>query len=83
MRTPAEFAQGHLEGAVNIDIEGPDFQSQVAQLDPTAPYAVYCRSGNRSGAAVSFMTANGFSEVYHLTGGIGAWEQAGGQFVTG
>jgi rhodanese-related sulfurtransferase len=83
VRTPAEYAQGHLPGAVNIDISSPDFAAQIATLDPAAPYAVYCRSGNRSGAALAQMAAMGFTGAYHLTGGIGAWQDAGGEVVTG
>lgn len=45
VRTPAEFASGHLEGAINIDVQSPDFDQQVAQLDPSATYLVYCRGG--------------------------------------
>ena len=49
VRTPGEFASGHLEGALNIDVQSPDFAAQVSQLDPTQEYFIYCRSGNRSG----------------------------------
>ena len=81
VRTPAEFAQGHLPGAVNIDISG-DFAGGMSRLDPTAPYAVYCHSGNRSAAAVQAMTSVGFTDVYDLAGGILAWQKAGGEVVT-
>lgn len=83
VRTPAEFAEGHLPGAVNIDVQSPDFAGQVAGLDPSIPYAVYCRSGNRSQVAIDVMAQNGLTNVYHLGGGIGAWQQAGGEVVTG
>ena len=82
VRTPAEFAEGHLPGAVNVNVEGADFATTIAQLDPKAPYAVYCRSGNRSAAALQLMQAAGFTSAYHLSGGIGAWQQAGGEVVT-
>ncbi|GAA6526020.1 rhodanese-like domain-containing protein [Intrasporangium sp. DVR] len=82
VRTPAEFAEGHLPGAVNIDVQSPDFAARIAQLDPKAPYAVYCRSGNRSAAALQLMQGAGFTSAYHLGGGIGAWQQAGGEVVT-
>lgn len=72
VRTPEEFAAGHVEGAVNIDIHSPDFASQIQQLDPQGNYAVYCRSGNRSTQAVQFMADNGFANVTNL----GALEQA-------
>jgi rhodanese-related sulfurtransferase len=43
---------------------------------------VYCRSGNRSGVAVATMAGQGFTNAYHLQGGITAWQQAGGEVVT-
>lgn len=54
VRWPAEFAEGHLPGAVNIDIEDATLPDKIAQLDPAADYAVYWRSGNRSRAALAF-----------------------------
>jgi rhodanese-related sulfurtransferase len=83
VRTPAEFAEGHIAGAVNIDVQSPDFTSQVAALDPNVPYAVYCRSGNRSQVALDLMAQMGITDAYHLGGGVGAWQQAGGELVTG
>ncbi|HRC40528.1 MAG TPA: rhodanese-like domain-containing protein [Tetrasphaera sp.] len=83
VRTPAEFAAGHLPGAVNIDVEAPDFGTRIAALDASLPYAVYCRSGNRSGVALAAMAAAGFTSAYHLGGGIGAWQAAGGEVVSG
>ncbi|HQR26001.1 MAG TPA: rhodanese-like domain-containing protein [Nocardioides sp.] len=82
VRTPEEFAEGHLEGAVSMDVESPDFAAKASALDPTASYAVYCRSGNRSAVAVQALTGAGFASVYHLEGGIQAWEDAGGAVVT-
>lgn len=82
VRTPAEYAEGHLPGAVNIDVQSPDFAARIGQLDPKATYAVYCRSGNRSAAALQLMQGAGFTSAYHLGGGIGAWQQAGGEVVT-
>ena len=83
VRTPSEFAEGHIPGAVNIDVQSPDFASQVAALDPHVPYAVYCRSGNRSQVALDLMAQMGITDAYHLGGGVGAWQQAGGELVTG
>ena len=76
VRTPEEFAQGHIPGAINIDVNG-DFAGGIADLDKGATYAVYCRSGNRSAAALSAMEEAGFTSAFHLAGGIGAWERAG------
>lgn len=61
VRTPAEVATGYLEGAVNIDFQGAEFQAQVAELDPAANYYVYCRSGNRAGQAIDYMKSAGFT----------------------
>lgn len=66
VRTPEEYAEGHLEGAINIDIYAPDFEKQIKALDPSGNYAVYCRSGNRSSAAVALMEESGFAQVKDL-----------------
>lgn len=66
VRTADEFAQGHLEGAINLDVEGGAFEAGLAELDPGESYAVYCRSGNRSAAAARIMAANGFTDVADL-----------------
>lgn len=83
VRTPAEFASGHLPQAQNIDIEAADFATRIASLDKSATYAVYCRSGNRSAVAIEQMTAAGFTHLYGLAGGIGAWQSMGGPMVMG
>lgn len=82
VRTPEEFAEGHLEGAVNINLQGADFEGEIAELDPEGTYVVYCRSGNRSAQAATIMAEAGFTDVRDL-GGIQAWEAAGGDVVTG
>ena len=83
VRTPAEYASGHLPQAQNIDIEGSDFATRIAALDKNATYAVYCHSGNRSGAALEQMAAADFTHVYDLAGGIGAWQSMGGPMTMG
>lgn len=83
VRTAEEYAAGHLPGAINIDVSGPDFAASVGALDPAASYALYCRSGNRSGVAMQAMQGMGFTNVYHLSGGINAWTAAGGDIVKG
>jgi rhodanese-related sulfurtransferase len=83
VRTPAEYAAGHLAGAVNIDVQGPNFADAVAELDPSARYAVYCHSGNRSAVAVSYLADHGFTHVAELAGGIAAWQAAGRPVTTG
>lgn len=83
VRTPAEFASGHLPQARNLDIEGSSFATGIAALDKSKTYAVYCRSGNRSDTAMTQMAAAGFTRLYDLTDGIGAWQSMGGPIVLG
>lgn len=59
--TPAEYASGHLEDAVNLDFQSSEFASQIARLDENVDYVVYCQSGNRSARAVAQMTEQGLS----------------------
>lgn len=68
VRTPAEYASGHLQGAVNIDIESPSFATQIAKLDKNGTYVVYCKSGNRAGQAVTAMKAIGINNVTNAGG---------------
>lgn len=82
VRTPEEFATGHLAGAVMIDFNGPEFEAQIDALDRDTPYLLYCRSGNRSGQARALMEQLGFVDVADIDGGILAWEQAGLTTVT-
>jgi phage shock protein E len=63
VRTPTEFAAGHIAGARNIDVEAADFGSRIASLDKKASYLVYCRSGRRSAIAADQMAAAGFSDI--------------------
>jgi rhodanese-related sulfurtransferase len=66
VRTPAEFTSGHLEGALNFDIQGMTFMEDIATLDPDATYLVYCRSGSRAAAAVDTMKSIGIDNVTNL-----------------
>ena len=63
VRTPSEFAAGHIAGARNIDVEAADFGTRIAELDRNAPYLVYCRSGRRSAIAADQMKQAGFTDV--------------------
>jgi rhodanese-related sulfurtransferase len=77
VRTTGEFMTGHVEGAENIDFESGSFESAIESLDKNATYAVYCRSGNRSGQAVKVMQEAGFTNVYNMNGGVIDWANAG------
>ena len=63
VRTPAEYAAGHIAAAQNIDVEAADFGTKIAALDKKAPYLVYCHSGRRSGIAATQMAAAGFTDI--------------------
>ena len=75
IRTPEEYAQGHIEGAVNMDYYHPGFQVELNKLDKTKMYLIYCRTGNRSGQAFEFMKEQRFTEVYHMEDGIVSWRR--------
>ena len=80
VRTPKEFAGGHLAGAVNADVMAPDFQSQIAALDlPTEGVVyLYCRSGNRSGQATQILRQMGHGGAVNV-GGFEALARAGAE----
>ena len=79
VRTPKEFAEGHIAGAVNLDVQDPQFGAKLAKLDRDKTYLVYCRSGRRSASACGIMNEQRFpaGRQYNLRGGITAWQQAG------
>jgi phage shock protein E len=77
VRTPGEFAEGYIEGARLIDFQSGNFENEIANLDKNATYAVYCRSGNRSGQAVKVMQDAGFTNVFNMNGGVIDWANAG------
>jgi rhodanese-related sulfurtransferase len=81
VRTPSEFAAGHLAHAVNMDLEGGQFSQRIASLPKGAAYMVYCHSGRRSAIAAATMASAGFTTIYDL-GGIAAWQAAGLPVVT-
>ncbi|TDU40487.1 rhodanese-related sulfurtransferase [Gelidibacter sediminis] len=70
VRTPDEYAEGHIENAVNIDYYRDDFSSAFNNLDKDKPIYIYCRSGNRSGKAAIILSDLGFKEIYDLKGGF-------------
>jgi thioredoxin len=76
VRTPSEYAEGHLQGANNININNPDFIAQISKLDKSKSVFVYCRSGGRSAMAAQKLQEMGFEKVYDLQGGITAWKNS-------
>jgi len=82
VRTPAEFAAGHVEGARNIDVSATGFDKRVRELDRDEEYIVYCQSGKRSASAAAKMVDLGFAVVVDA-GGVGDLAAAGAGIVTG
>lgn len=74
VRTPEEFNEGHIEGAVLINFFDEDFKEQVEALDKDKPVYIYCRSGNRSQQAGMILTQMGFQEVYDIEAGYIGWD---------
>ncbi len=74
VRTPAEFAGGHIAGAINIPVD--DLAARLDSVPRDRPVVVYCRSGNRSATAARVLANAGFDPIYDM-GGIIAWQAAG------
>ncbi len=77
IRTPEEYAEGHIEGATMIDYKAADFESKVAELDRDQTYLVHCRSGGRSTSSLPVFEKLGFKHIIHLDGGFSDWQSAG------
>jgi rhodanese-related sulfurtransferase len=74
VRTPEEFASGHIQGAVNIPVQ--ELPQRLSEISMDEPVVLYCRSGNRSAQAAQILDEANYLQVYDL-GGIAAWHQAG------
>jgi phage shock protein E len=83
VRTPGEYAAGHVDGAINVDVDAADFGTQIAALPKEATYAVYCRSGRRSALATGQMADAGFTSLVNLRGGIADLQSSGATIVAG
>ena len=73
VRTPEEYEHGFIEGAMNINFNGPDFETEISKLDKSTPTFVYCMAGGRSSQAMQKMNELGFEEVYNLLGGYSGY----------
>ncbi|MDQ3737868.1 MAG: rhodanese-like domain-containing protein [Actinomycetota bacterium] len=82
VRTPAEYEEGHIEGAVLASLESGEFEARLEDLDVGMSYVLYCRTGNRSATAASLMAERDFERVYDM-GGIVEWENSGRPVVAG
>lgn len=83
VRTPEEYAEGHLGGATNLDVYDPAFMDKVAKLDRANPYVLYCRSGKRAEQAASMMRKAGFKDVTSAGGVEEASQKLGRDVVAG
>ena len=77
VRTPAEYKEGHLPNALNIDFFDPNFEVNIQKLDKTKPVIVYCQRGSRSAKCASQLIANGFVKIYDLDRGFSKWKSRG------
>lgn len=77
VRTPEEFAEGHIENAINLDYYSETFRDELNELDKDKTYLIYCRSGNRSGSALNIMAELNFLGVHNILGGISRWKTGG------
>jgi rhodanese-related sulfurtransferase len=82
VRTPEEFAIGHIPGAVLVNINDSDFDTKVNGLDKSKTMLVYCGSGVRSDKAVGILKESGFKKVYHLENGMKACNMAKKEVTT-
>ena len=75
VRTPTEFSNGHIEGAINIPVD--NIKERIKELNLRDKILVYCGSGSRSTLASGVLVDNGFTRVYNMFEGYGAWKNAG------
>ena len=74
VRTPEEFAEGHIQGALNINVKSEAFVTEIENLSKSDTLLVYCRSGRRSLYAAQVIVSFGFQKIYDLEGGFLNWE---------
>ena len=77
VRTPEEFAQEHIENALNLNYHSETFRDELNQLDKSKTYLIYCQSGNRSRNALNIMAELDFKEAHNMLGGIAGWKKEG------
>ena len=83
VRTPEEFAQGHLVGALNFNFNSDGFENQINELKKEKPVLLYCLSGGRSSSAAHLLEEKGFTTIYNLQGGIMKYNAANKSIVIG
>jgi len=75
IRTPKEYAEGHIPDAINIDYKADSFQSELEKLDRDTTYLMHCRSGRRSANSLEIFEKLGFRHVIHMDDGILGWQE--------
>ncbi|MFC5050603.1 rhodanese-like domain-containing protein [Rubritalea spongiae] len=83
VRSAEEYADGHIKGATLLDVNAGDFEELLSKLDRSKVYLIHCRSGARSARALKLFKKLDFEKVYHLQGGIQAWQKAKKPVVKG
>lgn len=74
VRTPEEFAEGHVPGAVNIDVKNPNFEEEIQKLDTKKNYFIYCKSGVRAKLATEKMQEKGFKNAKNFKDGMSTYK---------
>lgn len=77
VRTPEEYAEGHLPNAINIDVKDDSFPEKVNEINKNKNIYLYCKTGKRSARAVAIADTLGFKNIYNLNGGFISWKEAG------
>ena len=77
VRTPAEFKEGHIPGATNVDFKATDFRQRISQLDKSKTYLVHCAAGGRSTQSLPILKKQELKTIYHLDGGFNGWKKEG------
>jgi rhodanese-related sulfurtransferase len=77
VRSSAEFGEGHIAKATNLDVNDAEFKAKAAKLDRSKPYLVHCAAGRRSARAVTVLKDLGFLNVFHLSAGLNDWKERG------
>ena len=75
VRTPQEYADGHVPGAVNVPYD--QLASRLAEVPKDKDVVLYCKSGRRAGIAADVLAANGYTRLSHLEGDMNAWVEKG------
>ncbi len=74
VRTPEEFAEGHVPGALNIDVKNHNFTEEISKLDPKKNYYIYCRSGVRAKLASEKMQEKGYKKAVNFKDGMSTYK---------